>query len=115
MIVIKNFKCPSLNKNYAGQHWSKRAGEARKIQWIIRSAVMTQKIKPVKKYPVDIKIIAYYKGKRKHDSPNVSDKEIIDGLVLAKVLKDDSTKYVRWAATKAVTGADENKVEIRIR
>ena len=33
---------------------------------------------------------------------------------MAKLIPDDSTEYIRNSSTRAVIGADENKVEITI-
>jgi len=77
-------------------------------------AKLDKAIKPIKKFPVDIYITAYLKYKIRRDSSNISDKELIDGLVMAGIIPDDSTEYVRWSATKAIIGAKENKVIIDI-
>lgn len=114
-IVIDDFKCPSLNKSYAGRHWSKRKREADTIHQLVWVAVRNAKIKPIKEFPVDIKITANYKYKHRRDSSNVSDKELIDGLVMAGILPDDSTKFIRWSATRAVIGAESDRVEIEIK
>lgn len=111
-IVIPDFKCPSLNKSYAGRHWSKRKSEADEIHQLV--FVHTRKLKPIEEFPVDTRVIAYYKHKRRRDSNNVSDKELIDGLVLAGLLPDDSTKYIRFSSTRAVIGAENDRVEIEI-
>ena len=112
-LTIDQFKCPSLNKSYAGRHWSKRYAEARTIQELVGYLCAAQEIGSVKMYPVDIRITASYKSKIRRDSGNISNKEIIDGLVLAGVLEDDSTKYVRWVATRAIIGK-EDKVKVEI-
>ena len=113
-IVIPDFKAPSLNKSYAGRHWSKRKAEADEIHELVFIEVLNNKLKPIKEFPVDVTVVAYYKQKRRHDSGNVSSKEIIDGLVMAKILPDDSTEYLRNSTTRAVIGANEDKVEITI-
>lgn len=113
-LVIDNFKCPSLNKSYAGRHWSKRKAEADIIHGLVGGLCIVQDLKPVKSYPVDIYITASYKSKIRRDSGNASSKELIDGLVLAGILKDDSTEYVRWVATRAIIGS-EDKVVVEIK
>ena len=113
-IVIPDFKAPSLNKSYAGRHWSKRKAEADEIHDLVWVYIQKGNFKSIKEFPVDTKITAYYKDKRRRDSNNISDKELIDGLVMAKLIPDDSTEYIRYSSTRAVIGADENKVEITI-
>jgi len=114
-LVINNFKAPSLNKSYSGRHWSVRYKEAKKIQELVWGLCKEQKLFPIKDYPVDINIIAYYKTKTKRDSGNISNKEIIDGLVLADVIEDDDVKFVRKTCTQAIIGAKNNKVIIEIK
>jgi len=113
-LIINNFKAPSTNKMYSGQHWSKRYALAKTIQHLVFGLCLEQKIKPVKKYPVDIMITAYYKAKTKRDSGNVSNKELVDGLVLAKVIEDDDTRFVRYVTTRAIIGKKEDKVIVEI-
>lgn len=113
-IVISDFKCPSLNASYAGRHWIKRKKEADLIHQLVFVAVNNQKIKPIKKFPIDIYTTAYLKYKIRRDSSNISDKELIDGLVMSGIIPDDSTEYIRWSATRAIIGAKENKVIINI-
>ena len=62
----------------------------------VRHAVQKQGIVPVKKYPVSIENIFEIPGKRL-DSLNLSGmaKMVEDGLRHAKILKDDSPKYVK--------------------
>ena len=81
---------------------------------MVKGLCNEQKIKPVTNYPVDIVITAYYKYKHRRDSGNVSNKEIIDGLVMAKVLEDDDTRFVRYVTTLAKIGQKENKVIVEI-
>ncbi|MEA2037132.1 MAG: hypothetical protein U9O94_06460 [Nanoarchaeota archaeon] len=114
-ITIKDFKAPSLNKSYAGRHWSKRKDEADLIHTLVWAAINEQKISPITKFPVDIYVTAYYKYKHRRDGGNVSEKELVDGLVMSKILPDDDTKHIRWSATRAIIGAKEDKVIIDIR
>lgn len=112
--TIHNFQAPSLNKSYAGRHWSKRKEEADLIHELVIVEIRKARFKPLSEFPVDIKVTAYYKQKRRRDSCNVSSKEIIDGIVMAGILPDDSTKYLRNSTTQAIIGASEDKVEIEL-
>ena len=82
-LIIDNFKVPSLNKSYAGRHWSKRHKEAMEIQELVWGLCQEQDIIAIKKYPIDIDIVAYYKSKAKRDSGNISNKEMIDYVISA--------------------------------
>jgi len=112
-LIINNFKCLSTNKNYAGQHWSKRHKKAKEIQELVWGLCKEQSLKPVKNYPVDIVVTAYYKSKVLRDSGNV-DTKLIDGLVLAGVIEDDNVNFVRMVTTQAIIGKKENKVIVEI-
>lgn len=113
-LTITNFKAPSLNKSYSGRHWSARHKEALEIQRLVWGCCKVQDLPQVKNYPVDIMITAYYKSKAKRDSGNVSNKELIDGLVLAGIIEDDNTRFVRRVTTQALIGQKENKVMMEV-
>ncbi len=102
-----DIKCPSLNKSYAGRHWGERRAEADYIHSMVIASVRNQAVEPATEFPQDVTIIAHYKDNRRRDSGNVSSKEIIDGLVKAKIFPDDSTKYIRAVTTMAVNGKEE--------
>jgi len=114
-LIINNFKAPSTNKMYSGQHWSKRHKLSKEIHLLVWGLCKEQKLDQVKKYPVDINIIAYYKAKTKRDSGNVSNKELIDGLVFAEIIEDDDTRFVKRVTTEARINQKENKVIVEIR
>jgi len=99
---------------YSGKHWNYRSALANEIHGLVCELCNEQKLKPVKNYPVDIVITAYYKHRNRRDSGNVSNKEIIDGIVMAGVLKDDDTRFVRYVATRAIIGKKEDKVIVEI-
>lgn len=109
-----DLKCPSTNKMYAGRHWTARKAEVDLIHTMIIAKARELRLQPITEFPIDILITAHYKHKRRHDSSNVDDKAIIDGLVMAKILPDDSTEYIRWAATRAIIGASKDYTEVRV-
>lgn len=87
---------PSLNKWYAGGHWSKR----KKVVDIWHHAIWIlcrqDKIPAVEEYPVCIITKSYFKSKRQRDTSNcfAANKMAEDGLVKAGILKDDTPQYV---------------------
>ena len=87
---------PSLNKWYAGGHWSKR----KKVVDIWHDAIWIlcrqDKIPSVEEYPVCITTKSYFKGRRQRDTSNcfAANKMAEDGLVKAGILKDDTPQYV---------------------
>lgn len=108
-LILDNFTMPNLQKSYVGRHWSKRAAEARTVQWIVRSAVMTQKIKPIKKYPIGLEVNIFVKGMKRDLDSYLMVKEVIDGLRYAKILANDSPKFINNLIVEVVL-AEENKV-----
>lgn len=91
-IILNNHKAISLNQIYQMGHWSKRKELADLIHALVRIECINQKITPVKKYPVKIKVIAYLK--RPIDCSNVNIKLYEDGLKIAGTIKDDSPTFV---------------------
>jgi Holliday junction resolvase RusA-like endonuclease len=87
---------PSLNKWYAGSHWSKRKKLADDWHLAIFIICKQDKIKPIITYPVTITTKSYYKKKKEMDTSNVfpANKLAEDGLVKSGILKDDTIKYV---------------------
>jgi crossover junction endodeoxyribonuclease RusA len=86
---------PLLNCNDR-DHWSKRAKTAALLRQIGRDEVERNEIPCLDK--VRIRVTFYPPNNRRRDSPNVlfaTSKPIIDGIVDAGVLKDDSDKFVR--------------------
>jgi len=115
MIVIKDYKPPSLNKVYR-EHWSKRRVEGDKVKWLVKEVMKGDwKYAPYAFVePVTLEFKIYVKDKRKHDVDNFAVKDLIDGLVDCGVLEDDCDKYVK-KVSKEIIRSDENKVEIRIK
>lgn len=86
---------PLLNANDR-VHWSKRAKTSADLRLLGRSEAQWRAIPHLGK--VRIRVTYYPPNNRRRDSPNVlfaTSKPLIDGIVDAGVLKDDSDKYVR--------------------
>jgi len=74
-----------------------------------------QKIPPVKDYPVKILFRWFSKDNRKDiDNVAFSKKFILDGLVIAKVLENDSRKFVSGFTDEFYVDAKNPRVEIEI-
>lgn len=90
---------PSLNQ-WSRMHWSKAAKI--KKQWENDIFYSTRVVKQVdekvcKKMPykqAKIKITYYFKTKHRHDKDNYTPKFILDGLVKAGIILDDSDKII---------------------
>jgi len=111
-IEIKDHKAVSWNKLYSSGHWTVRSELANYIHTLMLESIGRRTL--TAKFPVDISITAYYKDKRRRDSDNICSKLYIDGLV-PKLLPDDNTKYVRWVASRAIIGAEDDKLEVIIK
>lgn len=76
---------------------------------------LEQKCKRVKNYPVKA-IFTWYSPNQRKDIDNIafSKKFILDGLVLAKILKDDSRKFVSSLEDHFLIDAENPRVEVEI-
>ncbi len=99
-ITIANERAPSWNKTYAGIHWSKRVEMVQIIWWKMHAALPPSA--RMFDAPVDISIVATYKG-RIVDSDNIFSKGYIDALK-GKLIRDDDPRYVRRVTTESRHG-----------
>lgn len=101
---------PSWNKFYAGMHHTKRTELKNEWRLLVRQALGP--VDAPLDYPVSITVYCEYKGSPV-DCDNVCAKLIIDGLVQAGLLVDDTPEYVRWCTTAArKTGRNLVNVEV---
>jgi len=61
---------------------------------------------------VNITVISY--RKRKHDPDGISVKAVLDGIIRAGILPDDSTKEIRKVTFESILTKDEETTEIII-
>jgi Holliday junction resolvase RusA-like endonuclease len=94
MIEIKvNSYPPSTNQLYnRNKNGSVRLSDKHRI---FREMVLFDSMleKEIENYPVEVEILVEAPDKRKRDLDNIG-KVVLDSLVAAKVIKDDSNKYV---------------------
>lgn len=107
-IVIPDHRPVSLNKYYAGMHWTKRKTLADEAHMLVR-AHTPPNVQPFVT-PVDITVTAYFKN-RPLDASNVFAKVYEDGLI-GHVLVDDSPQYVR--SVKTVSAMDKHAPRVVI-
>lgn len=95
--ITLNGICPTLNQMYAGQHWYLRKKLADEWHRKVKEYCEDNKLKPIKKFPIDIISQTKFKTKRGRDTSNCfyASKLVEDGLVKCGILPDDSTEYVR--------------------
>ncbi|MCP4083193.1 MAG: RusA family crossover junction endodeoxyribonuclease [Planctomycetaceae bacterium] len=102
----------SWNKMYAGQHWSKRQAEARRVHLAVRIALDPDW--PIFDTPVAITVRAYFKDRRRQlDCSNIAAKLYEDGLI-GWLIKNDSPQYVRSMTTVSLVDRKNPRVEIEI-
>ena len=91
---------PSANHFYAGMNVHARRKLAHQWHGMVILAAKQQKIRRLEanQYPVDIECRCLFgKGRRILDADNLfpTIKLVLDGLILAKILQDDSPRYIR--------------------
>lgn len=90
----------SWNQFYSGKHWRARADEASRVHKLVYYSMLEKlgcEIEPFP-VPVHITVTAHFKG-RLLDPDNICAKPLIDGLVEAGLLVDDSPQYVDGVTT----------------
>ena len=88
-----------------------KKSETERVFWECRS----QKVKPVSQYPVKISFKWYSKNHKK-DLDNIcfAKKFILDGLVMAEVIENDSQQFVSGFSDEFFISKDNPRVEIEI-
>ena len=105
----------SLNKWYAGTHWSKRRKMADEFHWVVAAMRKECDLKP-RLFPVRMTYKFYFQG-RALDTSNCAAmvKLLEDGFVKAGVLPGDGPAYVREITIiNGGGGAGDNHVVILI-
>jgi Holliday junction resolvase RusA-like endonuclease len=95
--LILDGELPALNEIIAASktHWSRYSRVKRGNTQIVALECRAQKLKPVDA-PVDV-IFKHYRPNKKKDPDNVAggaQKAILDGLVKARILPDDTMRYI---------------------
>jgi Holliday junction resolvase RusA-like endonuclease len=110
---------PSLNK-WSRMHWAKAANI--KKQWeadifytfLSTSQILTKKEKDFPYMKAKIKIIYYFKTRARRDIDNMNQKFLLDGLVKAGIIADDSTKVIGQVEIQPDYDKDNPRTEIII-
>lgn len=105
----------SWNKIYSSNSKWTRKKIADEIHELVWYSCKQAKLKPAKKFPKKIEIIAEYSKKYRRDADNISSKLYIDGMVMADVLPDDDYRYINEITKKIKVGADRDRVTIYIK
>lgn len=110
-------RLPSLNDVISDNRANRYKGAKLKkdTEALIIAEIKTQKVQPVTDYPVEV-FIRWVEPNRKRDVDNIqsSKKFILDAMVKAGVLVNDSQKYVAQVHDFVEVG-DSTKVEVEVR
>lgn len=109
-------KWPSLNQYIAAERTHRMAGAKMKAEYtdIAYFACISQNL-PLFKRPVKIHFV-WYSTNRRMDTDNIRwCKPILDGLVLAGVLPDDSQRWVQQLSDTFLVDKDNPRVEVEIK
>lgn len=113
-LILLGERPMSWNKFYSGMHWSKRDAEVTRVHQLIRSSLTGSQLKMINwQYPVAITMTIYFKN-RPQDASNICAKLYEDGLVLAKIIKDDNPACVISMTTISKVDKDNPRLEVEI-
>ena len=104
---------PTINK-YIGRTniWQYQA-DKKKMHEIIKQVWFQNKNHDVSWCKCKIKVTYYFKDRRRHDPSNY-DKMLLDGLVLAGIITDDSYDVIKEFTTIGKYDKDNPRTEIEI-
>ncbi|KKL83747.1 hypothetical protein LCGC14_1971640 [marine sediment metagenome] len=114
--VIKG-NLPDFNQliNDSKKHWSVYSKQKEKLTWDIALIIKSQKLKPVKKYPIKIRFIWHCKNRMK-DPDNIcaAKKFCIDSLKEAQIIIDDGFKYIAGFTDEFYIDKNNPRIEVFI-
>ncbi len=116
-LVIEG-ELPDFNQviNDSKKHWAVYAKQKQKLTWDIALIIRSQKLKPVKKYPIQIKFLWYCRNRMKDPDNICSGKKFcIDALKVAQVIIDDGFKYISGFTDEFYIDKENPRVEIYIK
>lgn len=109
IITIPDYRTPSRNKT-ATKHWTQYKQQRDELAQMIMVYLDGEGVI----YPAQVTIEAFYKGKRGVDTSNVDDKIIVDGLMHAGVLDDDTARENPVVIKKVYLESGENTLKITV-
>ncbi len=108
---------PSLNDYTSANRTNRYKGAdiKKKCQQEAFIAIRQAKLKPVGKYPIGLRITWYEPNKRRDiDNITWSVKVILDSMVQAKIIIDDSQKYVTRIENEVLVDNKNPRIEVEI-
>ena len=107
---------PNLNTVIAAtkKHWSHYSKEKKKWTQMVRVEALSQRIAPITQ-PVWVRSEYYSKNRRADpDGIRIAAKYILDGLVEANVLPDDSQKWIIGFVDRFSVDKDDPRIEVEL-
>lgn len=111
MYIDYNF--PNWNKYIDAERSNKYLASNMKKQEKEIVKLLCRSMKPVENYPVTIIATKYVKN-RNTDVDNIRIKGLLDGLVAAGILKNDSLKYIKKVVLQAEVSNTKTGLDIDI-
>lgn len=108
--IVLNYNFENLNEMIRLSRGNRYGANNQKKQEMMYVKLATMKVPRVTEYPIKATFIWHVKDKNR-DIDNMVAKNILDGLVKAKILKNDNLNCINEITYKAVID-NEQKVEI---
>lgn len=110
---------PGMNEIISSNRYSRfaGAGQKKKCTHSVISAIREAKLSPVDSLPVKLEL-TFYEPNNRRDVDNIIGggmKFIMDGIVKAGILPDDSRKYVTGYSAYVKTDKEKPRIEIEIK
>ena len=102
-LILENYKIPSWNSMYSGQHFSKRMAMKDEACFAVIEALNNQSF-TMYRNKVHITIVGHFR--RLLDCDNIASKLVIDALK-GKLIEDDTPKYVDGVTTRSVKSTSD--------
>ena len=107
---------PNLNTVIAAtkKHWSYYSKEKKRWTQMVRVEALSQQVPKVTE-PVWVQSVYYSKNRRADpDGIRIAAKYVLDGLVEAKILPDDSQKWIIGFVDRFDVDKDDPRIEINL-
>lgn len=108
-----DYDFPNWNKYIEAERSNKYWANNIKKQEKQYVKLLCRNMKPIENYPVTIIATKYVKN-RNTDVDNIRIKGLLDGLVDAGILKNDSLKYIKKVILQAEVSNTKNGIELEI-
>lgn len=108
-----DYDFPNWNKYIEAERSNKYWANNIKKQEKQYVKLLCRNMKPIENYPVTIVVTKYVKN-RNTDVDNIRIKGLLDGLVDAGILKNDSLKYIKKVILQAEVSNTKTGIELEI-